>query len=46
MSTVFLAPYFDEVLGVDVSESQIEQATLKTNTKMLSAGYGIMLNCN
>ncbi|KAF6039556.1 hypothetical protein EB796_002119 [Bugula neritina] len=28
MSTVFLAPYFDKVLGVDISESQIEQATL------------------
>ncbi|KAF6033552.1 hypothetical protein EB796_008145 [Bugula neritina] len=29
MSTVFLAPYFDKVLGVDISESQIEQATLQ-----------------
>jgi len=28
MSTVLLAPYFDKVLGVDISESQIEQATL------------------
>jgi len=28
MSTVILAPYFDKVLGVDISESQIKQATL------------------
>ncbi|KAF6035625.1 hypothetical protein EB796_006065 [Bugula neritina] len=33
MSTVFLAPYFDKVLGVDVSGSHIGQATLKSKHK-------------
>jgi len=37
MSTVFLAPYFDKVLGVDVSEYQIEQATL--NNKHRNVEY-------
>ncbi|KAF6035623.1 hypothetical protein EB796_006063 [Bugula neritina] len=39
MSTVFLAPYFDKVLGVDISESQIEQATL--NNKHRNVEYSI-----
>jgi len=39
MSTVFLAPYFDKILGVDISESQIEQATLNNKHSNIEYRY-------
>jgi len=39
MSTVFLAPYFDKVLGVDISESQIEQVTLNNKHSNIEYRY-------